>query len=82
MCGQCGAGHRSYYDSKTRLVRDLSCGDARIYLAVAVRRVSCRRCGKVKRERLTWLSDNPFYTKRFVVFVGRRCRVMSIKDVA
>lgn len=82
MCGQCGAGHRSYYDSKTRLVRDLSCGDARIYLAVAVRRVSCWRCGKVKRERLTWLSDNPFYTKRFVVFVGRRCRVMSIKDVA
>ncbi len=44
-----------------------SCGDARIYLAVAVRRVSCRRCGKVKRERLNWLSDNPFYTKRFVV---------------
>jgi len=45
-------------------------------------RVSCRRCGKVKRERLEWLADNPFYTKRFVFFVGRRCRAMSIKDVA
>lgn len=82
MCGCCRTVHRSYYDSKTRLVRDLSCGDARIYLAVAVRRVSCQRCGKVKRERLDWLADNPFYTKRFVFFVGRRCRAMSIKDVA
>ncbi|MCA9469672.1 MAG: transposase family protein [Nitrospira sp.] len=82
MCGRCGTGHRSYYDSKTRLIRDLSCGDVRVYLEVAVHRVSCRRCGKVKRERLKWLSDNPFYTKRVVFFVGRRCRAMSIRAVA
>ena len=82
MCGCCGTARRSYYDRKTRLIRDLSCGDVRIYLEVEVRRVSCHRCGKVKRERLEWLSDNPFYTKRFVFFVGRRCRSMSIKDVA
>ncbi|MBE7444498.1 MAG: transposase family protein [Planctomycetia bacterium] len=31
-------------------VRDLSCGDARIYLEVEVRRVLCRKCEKVKRE--------------------------------
>jgi transposase len=36
----------------------------------------------VKRERLTWLADNPFYTKRFAFFVGRRCRASTIKDVA
>jgi transposase len=36
----------------------------------------------VKQERLGWLADNPFYTKRFAVFVGRRCRVATIKDVA
>jgi transposase len=82
VCGCCGTVHRRSYDSKTRLVRDLSCGDARMYLEVAVRRVSCQRCGKVKREWLDWLADNPFYTKRFVLFVGRRCRAMSIKDVA
>lgn len=81
MCGPCGTGCRSYYDSKTRLVRDLASGEARIYLEVAVRRVSCRRCGKVKREWLEWLSENPFYTKRLVWFVGRRGRSMSIKDV-
>jgi transposase len=36
----------------------------------------------VKRERLAWLADNPFYTKRFAFFVGRRCRVATIKAVA
>jgi len=64
------------------LVRDLSCGDTRIYLDVEVRRVACRSCGTVKRERLAWLADNPFYTKRFAFFVGRRCRGATIKDVA
>jgi transposase len=36
----------------------------------------------VKRERLDWLANNPLYTKRFAWFVGRRCRAMSIRDVA
>jgi transposase len=60
----------------------LSCGDARIYLEVEVRRVQCKRCGKVKREKLPWLSNNPFYTKRFAYYVGRKCRAMTVKDVA
>src|ERR1035441_2452732 len=81
-CGICGRWHRSFYDQKPRLVRDLSCGEHRIYLELFVRRVGCRSCGKVKSERLTWLADNPFYTKRFAWLVGRRCRAATIKDVA
>jgi transposase len=60
----------------------LSCGDTRIYLELEVRRVDCRRCGTVKRERLDFLADNPLYTKRFAYLVGRRCRGAIIKDVA
>lgn len=63
-------------------MRDLACADTRVYLEFEVRRVSCRCCGKVKRERLDFLADNPLYTKRFAWFVGRRCRTASIKDVA
>ena len=37
---------------------------------------------KVKSEKLDWLADNPFYTKRFAFHVGRRCRSSSIKDAA
>ena len=47
-----------------------------------MRRIDCPRCMKVKQEKLEWLADNPFYSKRFAFFVGRRCRVMTIKDVA
>lgn len=63
-------------------MRDLSCGDRRIYLDLEIRRVACRRCGTVKQERLEFLADSPFYTKRFAFFVGRRCRASSIQDVA
>ncbi len=60
----------------------MACGDHRIYLEIESRRIDCKRCGKVKREKLDWLADNPFYSKRFAFFVGRRCRVSTIKDVA
>ena len=73
---------RGIYDRKVRRVRDLSCGDARIYLEFELRRVWCRRCGAVKQEKLPWLADSPFYTKRFSFFVGRRCRTATISDVA
>jgi len=36
----------------------------------------------VKQEKLPWLADNPFYTKRFAFYVGRRCRSAPIRDVA
>src|SRR5262245_29828919 len=71
-----------WYDRKVRRVRDLSCGDTRILLELEVRRVDCRNCGKVKRERRDFLADNPLYTKRFGYFVGRRCRQAAIADVA
>jgi len=71
-----------WYDRKVRRVRDLSCGDTRMFLELEVRRICCRRCGKVKRERLDFLADNPLYTKRFAYYVGRRCRDATIKDVA
>ncbi|MGE5300398.1 MAG: helix-turn-helix domain-containing protein [Acidobacteriota bacterium] len=47
-----------------------------------VRRVQCKRCGKLKREKLPWLANNPFHANRFSYYVGRKCRTMTIKDVA
>jgi len=71
-----------WYDRRTRRVRDLACADTRIYLEIEVRRVHCRCCGTVKRERLDFLADNPLYTKRFAHYVGRRCASAAIKAVA
>jgi transposase len=68
--------------TKVRRIRDLSCGEMRIHLEVEVRRVWCRRCGKVKQETWPWLADNPFYAKRLAWYVGRRCRETTVKEVA
>jgi transposase len=74
--------HGAYYDKRLRRVRDLSCGDKRVYLRFHLRRVLCAGCGAVKNEGLQWLADNPLYTKRFAFFVGRRCRQTTVKEVA
>jgi len=36
----------------------------------------------VKQEKLSFLADHPFYTKRFAFYVGRRCNTETVKDVA
>ena len=71
-----------WYDRRERQTRDLPNGSMRVYLRFEIRRVYCRRCQAVKREALPFLADNPFYTKRFAWYVGRRCRSSSIKEVA
>ena len=65
-----------------RRARDLSNGDTRIYLEFEVRRVECRSCTQVKRERLSFLAGNTHYTERFAYYVGRRCAAATIQDVA
>jgi len=47
-----------------------------------IRRVRCQVCQKVTQERFDFLADNPFYTKRFAMYVGRRCRTSPITDIA
>jgi transposase len=78
----CSRAQRTFYDQRKRRVRDISCGDRRVYLELWVRRVDCPRCDGVKSERLDWLADNPLYTKRFAIFVGRRCRDSTVRAVA
>ena len=69
-----GGQQTGWYDRRVRRVRDLSSAGFRIVLELEVRRVACRSCGTVKRERLDFLADNPLFTKRFAFYVGRRCR--------
>ena len=47
-----------------------------------MRRVKCKKTGRVKQENIEWLSKKNGYTKRFAYYVGRRCQSSTIKDVA
>lgn len=42
----------------------------------------CRQCGAVKRERQDFLVENALHTKRFALYLGRRYRSGTIRDVA
>ena len=53
-----------------------------MYIELEIQRVYCLSCHKVKQEKLEFLADNPFYTKRFAFYVGKRCSTQAIKDVA
>ena len=68
VCGCCGQVQTGWYDQRKRRVRDLSSAGFRIILELAVRRVACRTCGAVKRERLDFLADNPRFTRRFAFY--------------
>ena len=36
----------------------------------------------MRQERFDFLSGNPFYTKRFADYIGKRCRKSTIRDIA
>lgn len=63
------------------MVRDKGCGDFHIYLELEIRRVACPDCG-VKQERLDFLANHPFYTKRFARYIGKRVQTSTINDLA
>ncbi|MGD0625101.1 MAG: hypothetical protein ABSB32_10325 [Thermodesulfobacteriota bacterium] len=56
VCGAWGTIHRTLYDRKARRVRDLSCGDMRVYSDLEIRGDFWPRCQKVKQEKLDWLA--------------------------
>src|SRR5262249_39901653 len=81
-CGVCGQQRRAFYDQRPRLVRDLSCGDKRVYLEFSIRRVACRRCRGVEREGLGWVGGHPPYSQRVGVYGGRACRESTVAAIA
>ncbi len=60
----------------------MPCADTHVYLEVEFRRVQCKKCGRVKSERLDWMVHHRLYTKRFAHYVGQRCKDSSIAAVA
>ena len=36
----------------------------------------------MKQEKLSFLADNPFYSKRFAFYIGKRCSSSTVKDIA
>ena len=64
-CGTCGERAPRYDRQPVRDWRHLSWGRAAAWLRYAPWRVSCRRCGAVKVERVPWASGVSLFTSGF-----------------
>ena len=66
-CGCCGRIQMGWYDRKVCRVRDLSCGDTRVFLQLEVRRLDCRgwarRFFENWRASLKWQRLKPYDNK-------------------
>ena len=82
ICSNCGQRCQGRDDQRTCRVRDLRVAGWVVYLEFERWRVRCSGCGGVHVERLDWLAQNPRYTERFALHVGRLCTSMSNKAVA
>jgi transposase len=71
----------AFWDRKLRKARDFPCGELLIQLLFEHRRIKCNCCGAKGYERLSWLSENPFYTQRFAMYIGRMCEEQTITAV-
>jgi transposase len=81
VCGGCGMGKRRVHSVRERRVRDLPWGTWRLWLALDVHRVYCRRCG-VRTERIEFLEGKHPYTARFSQAVARDCEDAPVHRVA
>ncbi|MBW3578934.1 MAG: ISL3 family transposase [Actinobacteria bacterium] len=53
-CPHCGWSTRASYDRTVRRWRHVDAGSAKLWLEAEIRRLSCKRCGKVVTEQVPW----------------------------
>jgi transposase len=81
-CPACGSEDVIRRGESHRRFRAVSIGSKPVYLALAVPRVACRRCGVVRQLRIGFAEPRVSYTKAFRRYALELSRYMTIKDVA
>lgn len=61
----CGWSSRAVYDRSVRSWRGLDLGAARLVLRAEIRRLDCRRCGRVRTETVAWARPGARFTSDF-----------------
>jgi len=61
----CGWKTRSVHDRSTRRWRHLDLGTSKLWLEAEIRRLACRRCGRVRTEAVPWARPRARHTRDF-----------------
>jgi transposase len=71
----CGFSSRAGYDASVRRWRHLDLGACRLLLEAEIRRLACRRCGRVRTEQVPWARPGARHTRDFedvIAFLAQR----------
>lgn len=80
-CPTCGMITAQIHERKERLVRDLALAGRRCYLALPVRRFTCRQCSRPFTERLDAIAHGARYTRRYEQYLFEQCRGSTIQAI-
>jgi transposase len=61
----CGWSTRAMHDRSVRRWRHVDLGGTRLWLQAEIRRLRCRRCGKVRTEQVPWARPGARHTRDF-----------------
>ena len=70
----CGWKGRAVYDRSTRRWRHLDLGAVKLFLEAEIRRIHCRRCGRVRTEEVPWARPRARHTRDFEDVVAWLCQ--------
>lgn len=65
LCVECGWSTRAVYDRSVRRWRGLDLGATKLFLQAEIRRLQCRRCGRVRTEQVPWARPGARFTRDF-----------------
>ena len=81
-CPCCGSPEVFSRGSVQREFRHVPIGGKPVFLALAIPRVSCRRCGIVRQVKVTFAAERRSYTRGFERYALSLLQSMTIRDVA
>jgi transposase len=81
-CPACGSDDVIGRGQQRRRFRTVPIGGKPVYLALAVPRVECRRCGAVRQVKIGFADSRVSYAKSFQQYALELSRYMTIQDVA
>ena len=70
----CGWKGRAVYDRSVRRWRHLDLGASKLFLEAEIRRIHCRRCGRVRTEAVDWARPRARHTRDFEDVVAWLCQ--------
>ena len=70
----CGWRGRAVYDRSVRRWRHLDLGAVKLFLEAEIRRIQCRRCGRVRTEAVDWARPRARHTRDFEDVVAWLCQ--------